>query len=83
MGKAWLIHNPAAGRFPSGPLLGRAVEVLARERGLAAIELETRIELVENHATFRALGFRKVAEKSHPGYARSTSITMRKLLPGA
>ena len=30
MRKAWLIHNPAAGRFPSGPFLGRAVGVLAR-----------------------------------------------------
>jgi YegS/Rv2252/BmrU family lipid kinase len=26
----WLIHNPAAGRFPSGPFLSRAVDVLTR-----------------------------------------------------
>jgi diacylglycerol kinase (ATP) len=30
MAKAWLIHNPAAGRFPSGPFLSRAVGVLER-----------------------------------------------------
>lgn len=66
-----------------GRRLMDAVERLALEAGLAAIELETRIELVENHATFRALGFQKVAEKSHPGYDRPTSITMRKLLASA
>jgi YegS/Rv2252/BmrU family lipid kinase len=27
---AWLIHNPAAGRFPAGPFLGRAVGVLEK-----------------------------------------------------
>jgi ribosomal protein S18 acetylase RimI-like enzyme len=66
-----------------GRQLMHAAESFARDRGLATIELETRIELVENHATFAALGFRKVAEKAHPGYDRPTSITMRKPLPGA
>jgi ribosomal protein S18 acetylase RimI-like enzyme len=64
-----------------GRRLMHAAEVLAREHGLAGIELETRIELVENHATFQALGFRKIAEKSHPGYDRPTSITMHKHVP--
>jgi YegS/Rv2252/BmrU family lipid kinase len=27
---AWLIHNPAAGRFPAGPFLGRAATVLEK-----------------------------------------------------
>jgi len=27
--RAWLTYNPAAGRFPAGPLLGRATRVLA------------------------------------------------------
>jgi diacylglycerol kinase (ATP) len=27
---AWLIHNPAAGRFPAGPFLGRAAGVLEK-----------------------------------------------------
>jgi len=27
---AWMIYNPAAGRFPAAPLLGRAAEVLQR-----------------------------------------------------
>lgn len=55
-----------------------AAEVLAREHGRGFLELQARIELVENHATFRALGFEKVAETAHPGYDRPTSITMRK-----
>ena len=49
----------------------------ARARGLAALELQTRIELVENHAAFARLGFVKIAETAHPGYTRPTSITMR------
>ena len=43
-------------------------------------ELDTRIELTENHATFAALGFTKIAERAHDGYERPTFITMRKTL---
>ncbi len=53
-------------------------EGLARTQGRKFLELQTRIELIENHATFAALGFKKVAESAHPGYNRTTSITMRK-----
>lgn len=55
-----------------------AADGLARTHGRKFLELQTRIELVENHATFAALGFKKVAESAHPGYSRPTSITMRK-----
>jgi len=55
-----------------------AAEGLAQTHGRKFLELQTRIELVENHATFAALGFKKVAESAHPGYSRPTSITMRK-----
>jgi GNAT superfamily N-acetyltransferase len=55
-----------------------AAEDLARRHGRRFLELQTRIELVENHATFGALGFEKVGETAHPGYQRPTSITMRK-----
>jgi phosphinothricin acetyltransferase len=41
------------------------------------LELETRIELTENHATFARMGFIKTAETAHPGYERPTSIKMR------
>ncbi|TPJ29585.1 GNAT family N-acetyltransferase [Mesorhizobium sp. B2-7-2] len=63
-----------------GTRLMRAVEDLARERGMDAIELQTRIELTSNHAAFAQLGFRETERTSHAGYDRPTSITMRKVL---
>lgn len=50
----------------------------ARDLGLLALELQTRVELAENHAVFRALGFTEVARTAHPGYDRPTSITFRR-----
>lgn len=63
-----------------GAALMRAVERHAVERGIGALELDTRIELTDNHATFGAMGFVKIAESAHPGYDRPTFITMRKAL---
>ncbi len=64
--------------------IGRALmdlaEANAQAAGLEAMELQTRIEMDENHLTFARLGFRKVGETSHPGYDRTTSITLRKEL---
>ena len=53
-----------------------AAQAEARTRNLTRLELQTRIELTENHATFARLGFVKTAETAHPGYDRPTSITM-------
>jgi GNAT superfamily N-acetyltransferase len=64
-----------------GRRLMQAVEDLARSRGKFAIELQTRIELTGNHAAFARLGFRETERTAHDGYARPTSITMRKALP--
>lgn len=55
-----------------------AAEALAAQQQRPCLELQTRIELVENQRTFAALGFEKVAETAHAGYDRPTSITMRK-----
>ncbi|WP_224548718.1 GNAT family N-acetyltransferase [Mesorhizobium sp. CA16] len=63
-----------------GTRLMRAVEDLARKRGMDAIELQTRIELTANHAAFTQLGFRETERTAHAGYDRPTSITMRKVL---
>nr|WP_246711669.1 GNAT family N-acetyltransferase [Phyllobacterium myrsinacearum] len=65
------------GRGIGRALLARA-EAIARSVGKPVIELQTRIELKDNHQTFERLGFRKTAETSHPGFDRITSITMRK-----
>ncbi|RUT89133.1 MULTISPECIES: GNAT family N-acetyltransferase [unclassified Mesorhizobium] len=63
-----------------GRRLMQAVEDLARSRGKAAIELQTRIELTGNHEAFARLGFRETERTAHEGYARPTSITMRKAI---
>ncbi|MFT3854838.1 MAG: GNAT family N-acetyltransferase [Ilumatobacteraceae bacterium] len=60
-----------------GRLLIDAARRLTERDALLGLELETRIELTENHATFDRLGFVKVAETSHPGYTTITSIHMR------
>ena len=53
-------------------------ETRARALGLPALELQTRVELAENHATFRALGFAETGRSAHPGYSRPTTITFRR-----
>ncbi|MFZ2103286.1 MAG: GNAT family N-acetyltransferase [Oricola sp.] len=50
----------------------------ARRVGLSFLELQTRVELTENHAAFARLGFVKTGETAHEGYDRPTSVTMRK-----
>lgn len=72
----------AVGANQRGKGLARALvgvaEMRARALGLAAVELETRVELLENHAAFRAMGFEETGRSTHPGYAQPTSITFRK-----
>ena len=58
-------------------MLERADEYAA-ELGRAGLELQTRVELEENHAVFRRLGFVEVGRTSHPGYDRPTSVTFRR-----
>jgi N-acetylglutamate synthase-like GNAT family acetyltransferase len=60
-----------------GKALVGAARAEARMLGLKALELQTRIELTENHAVFIKMGFVKTGETTHQGYARATSITMR------
>ena len=65
-----------------GQGLARQLIDLAEERArvlrLPALELETRVELVENQSAFRATGFQEVGRTAHPGYDRPTSITYRR-----
>jgi predicted N-acetyltransferase YhbS len=76
-----LAVEPALQGQGVGARLMQAVQDLAREQGKDAIELQTRIELTANHATFARLGFRETGRTAHAGYDRPTSITMRKVLP--
>jgi ribosomal protein S18 acetylase RimI-like enzyme len=55
-------------------------EASAQSRGFKALELQTRVELTENHRTFAALGFAKVGETCHSGFTRPTSLTFRKTI---
>lgn len=64
----------------TGSMLMEQVEHMARMEGYHTLRLEARIELVANHARFRAWGFEKTAERSHAGYTRITQIEMRKVL---
>lgn len=52
----------------------------AKAKGFSVLELETRIELVENHATFGRFGFVKTGEGTHHGFDRPTYIVMQKAL---
>lgn len=67
-----------------GRRLMGAVEAMALDLGCQSLRLETRIELAANHATFGRWGFIRTAQKSHPGYDRTTFIEMvKKLRPQA
>ena len=54
-----------------------AAKAFTREQGKPVLELETRIELTENHQTFARLGFVKTAETAHAGFDLPTAITMQ------
>jgi N-acetylglutamate synthase-like GNAT family acetyltransferase len=69
--------SPALQHAGIGRKLMEAARDEARSRGIGTLELETRIELVENHAAFARMGFIKTAETSHQGFDRPTSIVMR------
>lgn len=55
-----------------------AAEAEARARGLDALSLQSRVELMESHAAFARLGFKMVGSSAHPGYGRPTSLTFRR-----
>ena len=53
----------------------------ARALSLPVLQLQTRIELVENHAVFTAMGFHQTAATAHPGFDRPTSLTFERRVP--
>lgn len=75
-----LAVNQASRGLGIGRMLMQAVERHALEIGKPVLELQTRIELVANHATFARLGFVEFERTAHEGYDRPTSLTLRKRL---
>lgn len=73
-----LAVSPLAQGKGIGAALCGVAEQRAKELGLKALRLQTRIELVGNHTTFGRWGFVKTAERSHAGYERITYIEMQK-----
>lgn len=65
-----------------GRRLISAIEAAGRKAGHKGIELQTRVELTENHTAFARMGFTEAARTAHPGFARPTSVTMRKRFGG-
>jgi GNAT superfamily N-acetyltransferase len=71
------VHPDHRGKNYAAILIGGA-EQIARICNIQTLRLQTRIELTENHAIFAHLGFAKTAEGRHPGFNRTTEITMEK-----
>ena len=58
--------------------LVEACEPLAVKLGVNYLELQVRIELLENQRAFARMGFVKISDDCHSGYDRVTEITMQK-----
>lgn len=75
-----LAVDPGAQRQGHGARLVGVAAARARALGLARLRLQTRAELAENHAAFRAMGFVQVAATAHPGFDRPTSLTFEQVV---
>ena len=73
------VAAPQRGRGLARALIDAAA-ARAHALHLPALELQTRVELTENHAAFARLGFVQTAATAHPGYDRPTSLTFRRAL---
>jgi len=63
-----------------GTKLLRAAQEWACDQGYVQIDLETRVELIDNHRYFEKQGFSKTAENAHAGFDRPTSFVYSKVL---
>jgi GNAT superfamily N-acetyltransferase len=52
----------------------------AQELQLPVVQLQTRVELVENRAAFERMGFHVVRGEAHPGYDRVTSWVLERVV---
>ena len=70
-----LATDPAFRRQGLARQLVKHAVARAKALSLPELRLETRVELTENHAAFRAMGFRETSRSAHPGFSRPTSVT--------
>ena len=66
------------GELPLARQLFDHAEKRARNLALPCIELGSRVELTENHAIFRSMGFEICGEGMHEGFDRPTTFWFRK-----
>lgn len=75
------VAPPVRGQGLARQLIGVAGQ-RAAALGLAGLQLQTRVELEENHAAFAAMGFVQTGATAHVGYDRPTSLTFTRPLAG-
>lgn len=75
-----LAVEPAARGAGIGRSLMAAAEDQARGMAGRALRVDVRLDLTENRAFFRALGFVEGAHCCHPGFARPTYVELEKIL---
>jgi GNAT superfamily N-acetyltransferase len=75
-----LAVEPALQGQGIGKRLLEAAEAEAKRVGSLVVELQTRVELTDNHAAFARMGFHETVRTAHEGYDRPTTVTMRKEL---
>jgi len=75
-----LAVDPAFRRQGLAAQLVRCAAQRTLALGLPELRLETRVELTENHAAFRAMGFTETARSAHPGFDRPTSLTFSRIV---
>jgi ribosomal protein S18 acetylase RimI-like enzyme len=66
-----------------GQLMMDYCKEFALSEGYREIELQVRVELIENQVFFKLNGFVQTGTTSHTGYTKPTSITMRCTLEGS
>ncbi|MGV8952408.1 MAG: GNAT family N-acetyltransferase [Cypionkella sp.] len=67
------VRGDRRGRGLARKLVDHAA-VRARDLGYAALELQTRVELLENQTAFRAMGFVETGRTAHVGFDRPTTF---------